>query len=224
MKSMYRYILAGLLVGAATVQAQMSAVSVNSDSGSGANVRITGIIASQAVLVDIAPGSTSPSYYGFTNYFGSYYTAPANTGVTVHAPPPGGSTTTITNQYAPGIGYTGTAPFTSVSGRFYIESGVTVYDDEGSHVEGGTQAILSFTVGSSNGFSLQILGSSLSAYGLSGASNPTGYVYGPGGFITGFSGEGGTSLGTLGAGTYTVVVYADDDTTSGIVVASVNAQ
>lgn len=235
MKSIYGYILAALVCGTASVQAQISAFSVSSISYTGNDVQIPGLYVSQTALLNI---SSSPNAYysNLTEYFAPYYTLSQGVGGTVVANTSGSPeyrTTTITNQYAPNQGFTSTSPITHCSGRFYIEAPQWVWDDEWNqegHYEGGTSATIQFTVEVSHSFTLNVAAASLSAYGLTGLEAPIGYVYKVGvGYVTSFGGEGNTSLGTLTPGTYVVVTYAaegsqpDSPTGSGIAVVSVNS-
>ena len=103
---------------------------------------------------------------------------------------------------------------------------LTVNDPEHStsSVEGQVFGGISFTVGESHGFVLNVMGYyGLQPYGLTGANIPTCQIWGPNGYYGSYGGEGSMDLGTLATGTYTLFVCAYPDTSPGLVVVSVTA-
>lgn len=238
-KNTSRLLLAALFCCAASLQAQISVFSVTSDSDTGDRVQIAGLYTSQDSLVLVS----STSGYGvsnMSNLFGNYWTVPAWTGATVLANVSSftyGVTTTITNTYAPNLGYNGTDPIVACSGRFYKQAQQWVWDDEwetyGHYEDPTTTCYLDFTVDASDSFDLRLDGQNfLSNYSLTGLENPVAVVYNTTSgysYIGTYSGEGTHGLGTLSPGNYRVYIFGDTPTTdnnpfqSGIVVASIFA-
>lgn len=230
MKSIYKYAIAGLLASAAIVQAQISSVSVNSDSFQGGwETQVIGLLSRSPALVNIQTPSPNPYYDHFTQYLGTYYTATANTGSTVVAYPSGyygRFTTSITNSYSPNLGYSDSAPFYNVSGRFRIEAPYTYEDEYGFHEEGGSEATLTFYVETAGNFSIDLLGPALSNYGF---SNPCerpivelDNTWSAG--VDPATGAGSTGTVFLSQGSHTVRVRAEANTLSGVAHVSVNAR
>jgi hypothetical protein len=214
MKSLYIHILAGLLSSAAFVQAQISTFTTYG-SPNGANL-IAGVISPQSSIVDVGTNG-SPSYNNLPQWSGApsnYRTLAPNTGGTVLVP---------NGNYISITGVNPSSPFTNISVRVPISGNET--DSEGNVITEGQGAQITFTLTETRTVELNLIGyNGLAPYGVVGAASPYAYLYNSGfGYITGVNGETSTTT-TLSAGTYYVLINADDNTAAGEIVAAINVQ
>ncbi|MFT3870316.1 MAG: hypothetical protein QM715_17850 [Nibricoccus sp.] len=224
-RSWFVAVMLGLIVNVA--QAQISEFTVESLTGPGNNVQISGLFVSQNALLDV----TQPvDVSGLVSYFSSFYTLAPGVAGTALATSSSWQwrSTRVVNQYAPNIGFTSSAPITNCSGRFYVEAPVNVWDEDSGtwNQTGGSGGTIRFTVTETRSFFVQVFGYNiLGQYGLVGAKSPYVYLYNANTwqYVGYFGGEGTSSIGTLTPGNYIMFVDAEVDTDSGIVMASVNA-